>query len=118
MTLFHQSKVHKVHLQVLMLETFEGERPSGKQACHNDGDKLNNHIDNLRWDTCSANNRDKITHGTIARGAAHGMARLTEDVVRMIRKSEKSDCELGRQLGVSSGTVRHARTGLTWKWVD
>jgi hypothetical protein len=33
-------------------------------ACHNDGNKLNNSADNIRWDTPSGNAADKLIHGT------------------------------------------------------
>lgn len=52
----------KVHL--LVLEAFIGPRPPGMHGCHNNGDKLDNRLTNLRWDTPGANNRDKREHGT------------------------------------------------------
>lgn len=33
-------------------------------GCHNDGDPLNNAVENLRWDSRAGNFRDKIAHGT------------------------------------------------------
>lgn len=52
------AKVHR-----LVLETFVGPCPDGMVACHNDGDVENNYLDNLRWDSASANNWDLVTHG-------------------------------------------------------
>ncbi|MCG7596363.1 NUMOD4 motif-containing HNH endonuclease [Mycobacterium sp. PSTR-4-N] len=48
----------------LVLETFVGPCPDGTEACHNNGDRFDNRLDNLRWDTPSNNNRDKRSHGT------------------------------------------------------
>lgn len=48
----------------LVLEAFVGPRPLGMHCCHNDGDPTNNSVDNLRWDTPSANVLDSIRHGT------------------------------------------------------
>lgn len=48
----------------VVLEAFVGPRPDGHQACHNDGSRTNNHVSNLRWDTVSANQYDKVAHGT------------------------------------------------------
>jgi HNH endonuclease/NUMOD4 motif len=48
----------------LILEAFAGPRPDGYVACHNDGDRANNRIDNLRWDTPRNNNLDAVLHGT------------------------------------------------------
>jgi hypothetical protein len=36
----------------------------GLEVCHNDGDKLNNRIENLRWDTHAANVADMMRHGS------------------------------------------------------
>jgi hypothetical protein len=48
----------------LVLEAFVGPCPDGMEGCHNDGDNSNNHLDNLRWDTRSANRLDSVRHGT------------------------------------------------------
>lgn len=47
----------------LVLTAFVGPRPPGKECCHNDGNKLNNAVENLRWDTRSENVRDIVRHG-------------------------------------------------------
>lgn len=52
------------YVHSLVLETFVGPRPPGMYACHNDGDRGNNALANLRWDTPSANNLDQLKHGT------------------------------------------------------
>lgn len=53
----------------LVLEAFTCERPTGMQACHYDGDRANNKLSNLRWDTVEGNARDKLRHGTNVREA-------------------------------------------------
>jgi hypothetical protein len=55
------SSLQSVHR--LVLAAFAGPCPPGMEACHNDGDKINNHVSNLRWDTQSANNIDTVNHG-------------------------------------------------------
>lgn len=52
----------------LVAAAFLGERPHGFEVCHNDGNKLNNSVDNLRYDTKSNNEADKLLHGTHTRG--------------------------------------------------
>ena len=47
----------------LVLEAFVGPKPSGHEACHNDGDQTNNRLTNLRWDTPKNNARDVKLHG-------------------------------------------------------
>lgn len=56
-----QCKSRVIHQVVL--EAFVGPRPPGMEACHNDGDKSNNALSNLRWDTKKANEFDAVRHG-------------------------------------------------------
>lgn len=48
----------------LVLEAFVGPAPEGKEACHINGDRQDNRLENLRWGTRSENTRDKMRHGT------------------------------------------------------
>lgn len=57
----NKSKSKKAH--TLVLEAFVCPRPAGMQACHNDGDKYNNYVGNLRWGTGVENMKDFIKHG-------------------------------------------------------
>ena len=47
----------------LVLETFVGACPAGMEACHNNGNRADNRLENLRWDTPRQNNQDTIKHG-------------------------------------------------------
>jgi hypothetical protein len=53
-----------VAVHALVLEAFVGPRPHGLECCHGDGNPANNRVDNLRWDTRSANIFDSVRHGT------------------------------------------------------
>lgn len=53
------AKVHR-----LVLIAFGGPAPSGTECCHNNGIPSDNRIENLRWDSTSANRRDCVNHGT------------------------------------------------------
>lgn len=57
-----KGKTFTVHR--LVLSAFIGPCQRGLAACHNDGNKLNNAVPNLRWDTYQANNADRAKHGT------------------------------------------------------
>lgn len=53
-----------MYVSTLVLAAFVGPRPSPKHdACHNDGNHLDNRLGNLRWDTRSENMLDVIRHG-------------------------------------------------------
>lgn len=46
------------NIHVLVAKTFLGKRPRGHHICHKDGNKLNNSLNNLRYDTPKANWQD------------------------------------------------------------
>lgn len=77
-------RIHRVH--VLVCEAFHGARPEGMVCCHSDGNKSNNHSDNVRWDTPRANTADAIAHGHVQRGERHHRAKLTQAQVDEIRR--------------------------------
>lgn len=51
-----------VSIHQLVLGVFVGPRPSGLEACHNNGDCQDNRLTNLRWDTPGANSKDRVLH--------------------------------------------------------
>lgn len=52
-----------VHIHRAVMSAFVGPPPEALQVCHNDGDPTNNRLGNLRYDTASANQQDKVRHG-------------------------------------------------------
>lgn len=68
LTLARDGAHRQVGVHTLVLEAFIGPRPEGMEGCHGDGDKLNNHLSNLRWDTTSANVLDQVQHGVHRNG--------------------------------------------------
>lgn len=62
----------------LVLTAFVGPCPAGSEACHADGVRDNNRVENLRWDTRKGNHADRYGHGTIVRlfGAANPNSKL------------------------------------------
>lgn len=57
-----------VCLHQAVMAAFVGPRPAGEEVCHYDGDKLNNHLDNLRYDTHQSNMQDMRRKGTEVHG--------------------------------------------------
>ena len=60
-------RMQSVHSAVLL--TFAGPRPTRCVVCHDDGNPMNNHVNNLRWDTHTANRMDYLRHHTKTGGA-------------------------------------------------
>ena len=62
--LYQDNRPKNKFVHSLVLEAFVGPCPVGLEGCHNDGNPANNTLENLRWDTPSNNQLDRITHGT------------------------------------------------------
>lgn len=103
----------------LVAEAFLGPRPNGKQIRHLDGNKVKSILANLVYGTPAENAADSIRHGSSPVGSKHYVAKLTERIVRAIRKSEGkvTKAELARRYGVSRAAIRLAQAGKTWKYV-
>ena len=105
-----------VYVHALVLEAFEGPKPDGMEACHCNGIKSDNRLSNLRWDTRSSNNADRIRHGGGNAGERQGGAKLTDENVRKIRsmKGAVSQAALASQFGVCQTSISHIQRGKTW----
>jgi hypothetical protein len=104
-------------VHVVVLRTFRGPPPPGKQGRHRNGDKRKNNLGNLCWGTPTENNRDRIKHGTIPRGETHKASKLTVSSVRLILTETTKGVRpatLGRQLGVTKECVYAVLKGKTW----
>ena len=95
---------------------FVGPIPDGHEMRHTRPCKCVNWR-HLSTGTKEQNIQDKIDQGTVARGAKCRTTNLTEDNVRYIRASSKSNKELAIELKVAYDTIRHARRGISWAWL-
>jgi hypothetical protein len=98
-TLYRPGRIQTWRVHRLVLETFVGPPPEGTEGCHNNGDKWDNRVENLRWDTHTANQREMYRdHGVI-----HAQSR-------------KTHCANGHEftesntMVVNDGTARRCRT--------
>jgi len=121
--LWHRERVEWWHISHLVLLAFVGPRPGPAplwQAAHLNGDQTDNRPANLRWVTCTENNRHKIAHGTIARGAMLRVAKLDAERVRELRRlwvDGARVADLAARFGVSKGAIHGAVTRRTWAYV-
>ena len=107
-------KARKKSVHSLVLMAFVGICPPGYEACHNDGDRLNNALSNLRWDTRKENALDRVRHGSQS-GERSYNAKLSEAIALEVLSSKESSRLVGLRLGVASSTVRAIRIGKNWK---
>ena len=105
-------EVHRI-----VCEAFHGPAPEGHEAAHNDGIRTNCHEGNLRWATPAGNAADRDRHGTTRRGERHPGAKLSAEVVRCIRLSQRSGPALAREYGVCRSVITRIRARKIWKSV-
>lgn len=105
----------------LVLDAFVGPAPAGMVGAHNNGVPNDNRPENLRWDTHSGNDADKIIHGTMTNGHRNGNSKLTELDVILIHH-QNSAGRLGRDiasdLGVTPANVSSILRRKTWKHIE
>lgn len=119
-TLRRNNKARAHYTHHLVLHAFVGAQPEGTWCAHNDGNSLNNHVGNLRWDTPQNNHADKRRHGTLVDGARCYNARLTPPLVMQMRVEHStgmSVADIARKHGVHAMTAWDAITSRTWKSV-
>lgn len=63
-TLSAGAKRERASVHRLVARTFIGPCPEGEEVCHNNGDPADNRVENLRYDTRTANLLDAVKHGT------------------------------------------------------
>lgn len=118
-TVPYKSITKRVHR--LVLETFIGLCPKGMQACHNNGIKTDNRVENLRWDTCKNNCADRKRHGKTQGciGEDHPKAKLTDKKVKEIRNLEGklTHKEIAKQYSMSRCQVSKIIAGQFWTHV-
>jgi hypothetical protein len=103
----------------LVLTTFVGEPGSSvMQACHKDGNTLNNRLYNLYWGTPQQNNDDRITHGTVLRGDNHPTRKLSGADVLEVRKllaAGNIQQDVALMFDVNQTAISAINTRRTWK---
>lgn len=106
------------YLHQLVLEAYRGPRPPGYESCHGNGDRADNRLSNLRWDTVSGNQGDRNAHGTSNKGARNGHAKFSAVQVRKIRNQFSFGAtvpKLARKFGCHVETIRDIVKKKTWK---
>ena len=96
----------------LVLEAWVGPRPEGQVCRHLDGDRDNNHIDNLAYGTYRDNTADAMRHGTqhiAPPGMSHPACKLTDEqvleLVSLYRHGLANQSHLAKQFAVSQSQV-------------
>jgi len=114
-----QAKTKRVHR--LVAQEFLGEPPfQGAVLAHNDGDRLNNRADNIRWASLEENQEDRRRHGTKTCGSAVKCAKLHETDIPKIRErlQRGETCvDIAQSLSVSTSTISLIQRDKIWRHV-
>ena len=112
--LYADGTQHHALVHALVLAAFVGPRPDGMEVAHNNGDKQDNRLANLRYATSAENTWDTHLHG---KGS---LALLTADQVldisaRLYAGAQYAD--LATEFGVTEWAIKHIAYGKRWGWL-
>lgn len=113
--------VHRTFVHRAVLETFVGLCPDGMQGSHLNGDRHDNRLSNLVWESMSKNQLRKNNHGTMSRlkGELHGQSKLNAQQVIEIRNTTIDEINtktvIAARYGVTAMTIHDILTGKSWK---
>lgn len=112
-----QIKTSRIHKLVAL--AFLGPPPfEGAQIAHNDGNKLNSRVDNIRWASAVENQADRLRHGTHICGSDVVGAKLVEEDLPLIRQRIASGERyrfIAADYGVSISTISLIKKNRTWR---
>ena len=116
-TLSKNKKKKHYTIHSLVAQAFIGERPEGYDVCHIDGDKLNNNLQNLKYDTRSQNNIDIYRYGS-----KNPNGKLSPDEVIEMRKmyatGKYTHKDLVEIFNVNQSSISKIINGKTFSWID
>lgn len=113
---FRDEYVHRI-----VAKLFLGDRSEeGLIVCHKNGNKKDNRICNLRWDTYRGNYSDRKLHGTHQNGQRGPNAKLKDaQVVKILKLLGSMPQKLiAEKFRVSQSTIGFISSGKTWRHID
>ena len=101
----------------LVLSAFVPKPISHLEACHNNGQGLDDRLSNLRWDTRRSNALDMPRRYRRPR-RQHPHARLSPFVVRAIRKDPRRQVDIASDYGITQTAVSAIKCCIRYRWID
>ena len=116
-------KTTSVRVHVLVLESFVGDRPEGKNCNHKNGIKYDNKLSNLEWVTYKENvihsYSNGLKHGK--KGMSSHRSKLTDDQIVEIRKlfsSGMPQLYISRMFNMSPSSINRICKKRAWNHID
>ena len=108
------------HIHRLVAEHFLVNTFSKDQVNHKDGNKANNHVDNLEWVTLKENMIHASENGLLKMGESSHMAKIKEKDIIEIRELNKSGVcrnSLSDTYSLSKATIHRIIHKQSWKHI-
>lgn len=108
------TRVHRVIAKTFIKNT-------NNKPCvnHKDGDKTNNHVDNLEWCTHKENSKHAVKTNLILTGEDSKSSKLTKkqvlEIRRLYKNGEMSVVEISKKYNVFHNTISSIVNRRTWK---
>ena len=109
-----------IALHRLIAEVFIPNPENLPHVNNKDGNRLNNHVDNLEWCTHEQNIKHSVENDLNPKGERQGIAIATEEVVRHIRELRKQGLtypKISEMVGLKRRTVEAMGSGQNWNHV-
>lgn len=104
-------------LHRLVYEECFGEIPEGLIVRHKCDNRKCINPEHLEIGTHKDNSSDMVRRGRSAKGEKVGNSKYSEEIIRYIRESPKSNAELSRELSITDGYISAIRSRKTWKYI-
>ena len=113
-------KTYQVHR--LVAEAFIPNPENYPVINHKDGNKHNNHFENLEWCTYQHNAQHAVENGLIAHAVGVATSNgqfLEKDIrdIRVLRSNGMSQSKIASLYHVTKGAIQQILNGNTYKWV-
>lgn len=108
-------KPSQVGVHRIVATAFVPNPENKEQVNHKDGDKTNNHVENLEWVTRSENALHAYRNLPMKERNHFHAVKLTEQQVLEIFVKDGTYAQIGRDYGISPTMVKAIKTRKSWK---